>query len=117
MGIYSLGQAHGACVTNDLLDHRRVHMGVGQHADAGVAGIMRFVIHVELFKQRLPIAVVVIVVGEVAAIRLVNQVFTIGAFVPSFVEGQHLVSDGYLAQAVVGFTGNNIKVLFVQMDV
>ena len=43
MRVDFLCQRHGTGVTDNLLDHCRVHMGVSQHADASVASIV--VIH------------------------------------------------------------------------
>ena len=46
-----------------------------------------------------------------------EQIFTLRTFVPRFVEWQHLVGNGNFPQAVFGFAGDHIEVLFFQMYV
>ena len=71
----------------------------------------------KLLHQGREVAVVIVPVIEVLLIRRVEQIFTLRTFVPRFVEWQYLVGNGNFPQAVFGFAGDHIEVLFFQMYV
>ena len=77
MRVDALCQGHCARVSDNLLDHHRINMGIRHHGDACVAGVMRLVLHAELLEQRCPVAVVVVAVVKVLAVRRVKQVLTV----------------------------------------
>ena len=71
----------------------------------------------KLLHQGCEVTIVVVPVIKVLLIRCVEQIFTLRTFVPRFVEWQHLVGNGNFPQAVFGFAGDHIEVLFFQMYV
>lgn len=117
MGVDTFGERHGTGVSNNLLDRGLVYMGFCQHGDAGMPGTVRRLVISKLLHQGCEVTVVVVPVIKVLLIRRMEQIFTLGTFVPRFLEWQHLVGNGNFPQAVFGLAGNHIKVLFFQMHV
>ena len=64
-------------------------------------GTVRRLVISKLLHQGCEVTVVVVLVIKVLLIRRVEQIFTLGTFVPRFVEWQYLVGNGNFLQDVL----------------
>ena len=66
----------------------------------------------------MPVAVIIIAVSKLLSILCVQQVGrTRTGFIPCTIEGEKLISNRYLSNTIFRLTGDDVKILFIQMDI
>ena len=83
-----------------------------------MSAAVRCAINIELFHKWLEIAIIVVSVLKMLSVFCVKQIFTFRAgFIPGFVVWQNLVGDWNFSDTILCFTTDNIKILFIQMNI
>ena len=93
-------------------------MGFGKQRNSCVAAAVGGVVNVQTEHERLEYIIIIHIVGKMLAVESVDQIFTVRTVVkPTLIKREYFICNRNFPDAVFGFTVNNIKVLFRQVDI
>ena len=111
-------QSHSTGVSYNLFDNRLINTGFCQHRYTCMSAAMWCTINIKLFHKWLEIAIIVVPVFKMFSVFCMKQILTFRAgFIPGFVVWQNLVGDWNFSDTILCFTTDNIKILFIQMNI